>query len=56
MAWVDAMTQQTLHEIDCQPCRHYRLPACDEGRRLQQEARAAHERWAADRAYATEEA
>ncbi len=45
--WYDAMTAQTLHEIDCEPCRRYRVPApgCAEGLRLQQEARAAHERW-----------
>ena len=45
--WHDRMTAQTLHEIDCEPCRRYRVPApgCAEGLRLQQETRAAHERW-----------
>jgi len=53
--WVDAMTMQTLHEIDCAPCRAYRLPACAEGVRLQKEARAAWQQWATDR-YASEAA
>lgn len=46
--WVDAMTAQTLHEIDCWPCRHYRLPSCDEGRRLKASAVQAWQAWVSD--------
>lgn len=26
LAWVDALTMQTLHELDCQPCAANRTP------------------------------
>lgn len=48
-AWHDAMAAQDDHEIfECPPCRASELPRCELGRRLQQAARTAHERWLAD--------
>jgi hypothetical protein len=49
LRWYESMSAQTVHEIDCAPCRAYRLPACDEGRTLQQAAREAWQAWATDR-------
>lgn len=47
-AWAAAMTMQTLHELDCAPCRANRTPVCAEGLRRQTAAREAHEAWVSD--------
>lgn len=46
-AWHEAMTNQDLHELDCQPCRANRTPVCAEGKRLQQAAHTAWRAWVA---------